>query len=352
MKKILIVSLGRTGACVTYATEIINRIHGVPFDAYVSKHCQEKKPHAGTQITTYTNSLQFIFNSILVAPIYLVKTAVRLAAGKYDKVYFPYFHYWNIYFILLFKIFNKKVILTVHDGILHEGDGTIIEQYLNILSIKLADELIFLTDYVRLLVQEKIRFRAKYYVIPLGIIAPEGVNTTARKYKPKPTLLFFGRVNKYKGLENLIQAVSMLPQDVYDKLIIAGKFSYKLDVKDVATKTQVIDRFLTDDEIADVINTSDILIMPYKEASQSGVIATGIGGCIPMVVTDVGGLKEQLVDNLEAVFVHPDAQSIKTGILKLIHYPLLYENISINLKNKAEKLSWQGIADKVKLVIC
>ena len=97
----------------------------------------------------------------------------------------------------------------------------------------------------------------------------------------------------------LLQAINTLPEDSFSKLIIAGKSSYQYDTSNlkesIRKKIEIIDAFLSQQEIITLFNQSHILIMPYLEASQSGVAAVGIANAMPTICTDVGGLKEQFI---------------------------------------------------------
>jgi len=180
--------------------------------------------------------------------------------------------------------------MTVHDGILHEGEENRLQQVFLNQCIKHADELIFLTDFVRKNVQENIGFKANYTIIEHGMFT-DYVHTQVRTHTRKPRLLFLGRIGKYKGVEMLTN------------------------------------KWLNNNEVAQLLKESDILILPYKEASQSGVIPMGIAAAIPMVCTRVGGLPEQLNED-EAVLVESNVKALKEGINQLIHDSNLYENLS------------------------
>lgn len=297
-RNVLIASLTRKGGGFEHYTISVLQHFRLPYTIYQSKYVnpESKIAHAKTMIT-YTNKLSFVFNSLFILPFIFFKLC--FIARRYDVLYLPHFHFWNIVFILAFRLHNKPVVLTEHDGIVHLGDELPLQQALINSCIKYSTHIIFLTHYVKSLVSPKLLKDKQISVIPHGIFAFNGLHTKQKFYTHKPTLLFFGRVSKYKGVELLLEAINMIPETSFDKLIIAGKSSYTYDMSNlkesVAKKIEIIDDFLSQQEIVALFNKAHILIMPYLEASQSGVAAVGIANAMPTVCTDVGGLKEQFI---------------------------------------------------------
>jgi glycosyltransferase involved in cell wall biosynthesis len=347
--KILILSLGRKGGCVTYGTQIINNFN-FDYELYVSNYCIEEIPLNSIKIRTYQNKIEFIFSTFFRMPIWLIKIFIGVVKNKYKAIYLPYFHFWNIFPILIFKIFQRPIIITVHDGIMHYGDGEILEQTLNKICIKLADKIIFLTSYVQNLTKKKIGFKASSFVIPHGLILPNNIMPRKRKH-PKGILkiLFFGRINKYKGIELLLEAFQLLskPQDYY--LTIAGKSSYNINWPQLRNLS-VIDKFLEEEEISYLLNTSDILILPYIEATQSGVVTLGMASGLPIICTDVGGLKEQ-IGYENALFCSISSSDLKSKIELLHDDCAIYETLSDRILAKGESLSWSKIAMQIQELI-
>ncbi len=340
--------MGRSGGCVRYATEIVDAMT-IDYEVYVSSYSTEKVPKIHKKIPTYKSNIQFVISLFTIFPFLWLKILFGLIRGKYSAIYFPYKHYWNLFFLRLFKLFGKKTVMTIHDGILHEGEESRLQQWLINQSIKHADELIFLTDFVRKNVQSTIRFTANYAIIEHGMFT-DYIHTEARTHKRKPRLLFLGRIGKYKGVEMLVEAVNQLPKDSYESLTIAGKTLYDLPFENDNPKIVLLDKWLDNNEVNELLRDSDILILPYKEASQSGVIPMGIAAAMPMVCTRVGGLPEQLKGN-EAILVEPNVEALKDGINQLICDSNLYENLSKKMLEKQAELSWENIAKQIEKVI-
>ena len=351
MKKIIIFSLGRVGGSVNYAREIIDNLE-CDKKIFTSYFSDERTPKNSVKIITYTNSLFFIISSLVILPVFLLYIFFLQVFKKFDSLYFPYFHYWNYPIIMLYKIFFRRVniVSTVHDGISHIGDGKPLEQKLNTACINSSTKIIFLTAYVEDKIKKQINSNLNSYVIPHGLIIPRKIKLDIRKHHDKMNILFLGRVSIYKGVEYLIDAVEGIDTLKYSRLVIAGKQQYKLNIN-TNKNIHVIDKFLEEEEMSLIINKADILVLPYIEATQSGVITMGVSGCIPMVVTKVGGLQEQLNKD-EALWVNPNsAIEIKNAIESLIVNKTKYETLSFKLQQKQNELSWKTIAFEILEVL-
>ena len=346
-KKVLILSLGRIGGSVNYAREIIDELK-CDKKVFISSFSKEMAPKDFSSIITYKNSFSFLLSSIVVLPSFLIYLLYLQLINKYTNIYFPYFHYWNYPIIFVFKIFFKKVkiISTVHDGISHFGDGKPLEEKLNFLCIKKSDKIIFLTNHVQSNIQKKINYNIDSVVIPHGLIVPIGIKTEIRKHNTKMNILFLGRISKYKGVELLVEAIEKIDDRLYNKLVIAGYQQYSLNVTP-SNNLEIINKYLSESEMSSIINKSDLLVLPYLEATQSGVITIGIAASLPMIISKVGGLEEQ-VNEKEAIWINTNSvNELEKAILSIIKNRNQYELVSENLKKKQKELSWKKIANKL-----
>ncbi len=343
---VLIPSIRRRGGSVIYATEIIDRL-AIPKEVWVSKYCLEKIPKHQWMFKTYTNKWQFAWRSVIQIPRIFFYVRKRLKQHQYYALYLPYLHFWHWPLIFLFKRFKKKIILTIHDGILHKGDENWLEQRLNNYAIQQANQVIFLSEFVLQNVKQSIGFSGKSSVIPHGLIIPKGLKNNTRVFPEKFRFLFFGRMNTYKGIPLLIQAVDQINHPAFEGLTIAGKTWNKFTITNTNSKIHVMDRWISEEEISQLFNTHEVLVLPYEEATQSGVASIGIAAAIPIICTEVGGLKQQFEEG-EVLFCKPNVESIKKAILDILDDPRQYEKLSEKLFNKQALLSWEKISDQVK----
>jgi glycosyltransferase involved in cell wall biosynthesis len=142
-----------------------------------------------------------------------------------------------------------------------------------------------------------------------------------------PVVLFFGHVRRYKGLEDLIAAMQRVRFDVPATLVVAGRFFTPLrKIRAVVERCRVRDAvklhpgFVRGDEVADLFSCADVVALPYREASQSGIVAQAALFGKPVVATAVGGLVEAVGDR--GILVPPaDPVALAAGIVRALHDP-------------------------------
>jgi glycosyltransferase involved in cell wall biosynthesis len=343
--KVLILSLGRNGGCVRYATHVLEHWAGPRYVAVVSAFSNERRPGVPHEaIPTYRSAREFIFRTLFYYPFFILWLVIGLLRGRYSALYLPYSHHWESAPVLLFRLFRKPVVYTVHDGIHHRGEESAMGAAVMGTSIRLATDLVFLTRHVANAACTRYAPRGRVHVVPHGIFRVPGVRR-ARALTPRPTILFLGRVSPYKGVELLAEAVRGLSRSEFGRLVIAGKSNYSCRI-DPFDGLEVRDRWLEESEIVDLLNQAHLLVLPYAEATQSGVVSHGVDACLPMVCTRVGGLVEQLTPE-EAVFVDPTPASIRAGIRRVLGDPGLYESLRARLEVKRDTESWEAIAKSI-----
>ncbi|MCC6683530.1 MAG: glycosyltransferase [Bacteroidia bacterium] len=135
-------------------------------------------------------------------------------------------------------------------------------------------------------------------------------------------LLFFGFVRKYKGLDLLLQAFAKVSNPAL-KLIIAGEYyedaSYYEELIQKHNLTNRIihyGRFIEDKEVPLFFSAANLLVQPYRSATQSGVAQIAYFYNLPMIVTNVGGLAEIVPDGKTGYCVNPDSEEIAHAIEK------------------------------------
>lgn len=169
-------------------------------------------------------------------------------------------------------------------------------------------------------------------------------------------VLFFGFIRKYKGLDILLEAVNLLqknyPQSVKIKLLIAGEFyedrkKYDDQVELLGIKDRLIlhTAFIPDKEVKNYFCAADVVIQPYRNATQSGVTPLAYHFEVPMIVTNVGGLPALVPDNKAGLVAEPTAASLSA---KISEYFNKGENHFLPyLKEEKKKLSWTKMLESI-----
>jgi len=134
-------------------------------------------------------------------------------------------------------------------------------------------------------------------------------------------ILFFGLIRKYKGLDLLIEAFSLLKANPHNKLLIAGEFyedkqpyfdlisKYKLEEQII-----LLNQFIPNDDVKYYFSAADIVALPYRSATQSGVTQVSFHFEVPTLVTNVGGLGEIIPHNVAGYVVEPNSQAIASSL--------------------------------------
>lgn len=175
-------------------------------------------------------------------------------------------------------------------------------------------------------------------------------------------ILFFGFIRKYKGLDILLEAMKLLqnhPQDAADKpqttnpkLLIAGEFyedrkTYDEQIEALGIKDRLIlhTDFIPDNEVKNYMCAADVVIQPYRNATQSGVTPLAYHFEVPMIVTNVGGLPAMVPDNKVGLVAEPTAASLAE---KIIEYFDKGENYFLpHLLEEKKKFSWTKLLQSI-----
>lgn len=178
---------------------------------------------------------------------------------------------------------------------------------------------------------------------------------TAREYlginKDEKIILFFGFIRNYKGLDILLDAMKEL-QHTTIKLLVAGEFyedrkSYDEQIEKLGIKDKLILRtdFIPDSEVKYYLCAADMVVQPYRNATQSGVTPLAYHFEKPMVVTNVGGLPSLVPDNKAGLVAEPNASSIAEKILE--YFVKGEAHFLPHLVEEKKKLSWSKLTESI-----
>lgn len=140
------------------------------------------------------------------------------------------------------------------------------------------------------------------------------------------TVLFFGIVRPYKGVEDLVAAFDALPAEVADRLrlVVVGETwegwtAHREAIARSPRRDRIVvrDEYVPDAEVAQVFAQADLVALPYRRSSASGPLHLAMSAGVPVVVSDVGGLRAAAADYEGALFVRPqDPQDLVRGLLE------------------------------------
>jgi glycosyltransferase involved in cell wall biosynthesis len=232
----------------------------------------------------------------------------------------------------LFATWAKRdgipLVVTLHDPEPHPGN--IIETvnaYLRTWTLKQAKLLhIHSTAFLEIMTHKG--FKAEgITVIPHGSLAHLFTPYIKEGIAREPVVLFFGRLEGYKGIDVLVQAASFLNKDL--KVVIAGPGNLPHDQREYITthpvRFELHNRYLEEQEVAELFQRAAVCVLPYKQATQSSLPLISAAFNVPVVASAVGGFLED-VPRVYGILVPPGnpealAQGITKGINQMPYYP-------------------------------
>lgn len=172
-------------------------------------------------------------------------------------------------------------------------------------------------------------------------------------------VLFFGFIRKYKGLDILLDAMKILEEKSQNlklktpKLLIAGEFyedekPYQEQIDKLGIRHNLVMRtgFIPDGEVKYYLCAADVIIQPYRHATQSGVTPLAYHFEKPMIVTNVGGLPSLVPHEKTGLVAEPTAEAIAEAILRFYQ---LGENYFIpHLRTEKRKYSWTNLVEAIR----
>ena len=167
-------------------------------------------------------------------------------------------------------------------------------------------------------------------------------------------MLFFGFIRKYKGLDLLLKAMGderIRSRNI--KLMVAGEFYDKREAYDqliaehnLSDQLYLYTDFIPNADVGKYFSASDLVVMPYRDATQSGITQICFHFDKPMVVTDVGGLAESIIDGKIGYVAEVSPESIADSIIRFYDEDREAELID-NIKEEKQKYSWDFFRDSM-----
>lgn len=307
---------------------------------------------------------------------------IRYASFTKRKLLHVLWNYKFEYFdrtllMLYFKMLGKKIAFTAHNVNAGERDSN--DSLLNRMTLRiqyrLADHIFVHTARMKneLIQHFGVQERA-VTVIPYGINnAVEHTDSTSTDAKRRlgikngeRTILFFGNIGPYKGLEYLVAAFqSIVARNGAYRLIIAGKprtgcQKYVSEICEATRrevdKGRVIQRIehIPDHEIEVYFKAADVLVLPYTHIFQSGVLFLGYSFGLPVIATDVGSLREDVVEGETGFLCRPSDPASLAGAIEVYFESDLFKNLSSRRQNIRDyasgRHSWNVVGELTRSV--
>jgi glycosyltransferase involved in cell wall biosynthesis len=255
---------------------------------------------------------------------------------------------------LLLRIRNKKLYHIVHDPVAHTGEGRKRLDIMRNIYFKYFNKFILYSNYATELFAHHYRAYAdKVITLKTPIYSNLKIEHKPESH-PSKRVLFFGRISPYKGVELFYSAAEKLSQEFNDVVFtIAGKCQDNY-VPGFLNKTlphniEVINQFIDQETLADLMSTSAFCVLPYLDATQSGVVMTCYAYTLPVLVSDCPGLLEYCFDPTDFAFKNGDLDELTTKISTLLERPErlsayqskidTYSNMNVSAQNTEKILN-------------
>ncbi len=291
---------------------------------------------------------EFLINT--ANPFNIIKTALSINAWKPETVIIQWWHpYFSPCYRILCAFLKCPVLFICHNVFPHERFP--MDRMLTRLVLSKGDYFI-LHSKKETAELKTILPEAKYRVNMHPTYESFKMRDMREKTGCEKRLLFFGLVRPYKGLNVLLEALLELP-DIY--LTVAGDFGgtegdYEELLKDERLKgrVHVHNGYIPDKDVQGYFENCDAAVLPYLDATQSGIAQVAFGFKKPVIATRAGGLPEVVTDGVTGVLVDPgDKESLVQGIRRFYELKESGTDFKENIEKDSERFTWEHLVDTI-----
>lgn len=249
--------------------------------------------------------------------------------------------------------YRRKIVQIVHDPFLHLGENSFRTNIKRMISYKMIKCFVLLNKNQKEQFINKNRLDEEHvYINRLGTYDYLNLYKQDSCESKGKLILFWGRISPYKGVEYLLEAMEIIHQQLPEaKLIIAGSGKLYFDYSPYKNKNYIklINRYITMNELGHLLSSATVVVCPYTDATQSGVVMSAYTYQIPVVATKVGGLPEMIEDHVTGLLVSPnDSKALAMGIIDLLKSDDIINQYKKNIYEYCHNgiFSWENIALK------
>jgi D-inositol-3-phosphate glycosyltransferase len=303
----------------------------------------------------------------------LARYAARSKPGILHILWNNKFEYFDRTILMLYyKLLAKKIALTAHN--VNQAKRDLQDSLLNRLTLKIQYQL---SDHIFVHTKKMKDELCQDFAVPEEAVTiirhpinnafPDTELTPAEAKRQlgvregEKTILFLGRIRPYKGIEQLLAAFQKLVKhDASYRLIIAGEpkkgnEDYFDEIRGIVNRHfsqgEIILKFqfIADDQMELYLKAADVLVLPYKDIFQSGILFLAYSFGLPVVATDVGSFREEIVERKTGFICKPGDTADLARTLETYFLSDIYRDLSTRrqeIKDYANKVhSWDAVAD-------
>lgn len=354
--RVALIYLGRFGGGAVYSLEVARALgRKCDLTAVISDQVENLNAwkELGIKIIavpTYKNAGEFIFSTLFLYRWWRI--ALKIKQLKPEVLYYPMIHFWTP--LINWHLPHISKVITLHDPVLHLGERNPLQKFIQDISTGQATRLIILSRVFEDCLISKGIARSKIDIIPHGVFSY--YKKWEKKHTPffsSKNILFFGRITPYKGLEVLLRSFPLIKKKVPEaKLIIAGSGNLKQYgklLRDCSDDIQIVNRWIPEEDVASFFEQARLVVLPYTEATQSGIVPIAYAFGLPVVATDTGGLREQVIHGKTGYLVPPgDPNSMAEACIKLLQEEETARKMGMaGYETAIKDWNWDVIAEKI-----
>lgn len=308
------------------------------------------------------NNPVYLINSI--NPLSYIKTAKYIKKQNPDLIIFQWWHpfFAPAYYSILFLLQRKhRVLFICHNVLPHENFP--LKNIMTKAVLKKGNYFIVQSplDEENLL---KLVPNANYkrtlhpvYNFEFSNIKRNDARNALKINSDVKVLLFFGLIREYKGLKHLIRAMPKIAGSLQDvHLLIVGEifgneeetYLNLISQTGCSEKITLVNKYIPDEDVEQYFIASDLVVLPYESATQSGIVQIAFGFGKPVVVTNVGGLPDAVIDNKTGFVVPPyNSDAIADAVIRFFTENKAAD-FSDNIKESTANNSWEKFCSLIE----
>lgn len=208
----------------------------------------------------------------------------------------------------------------------------------------------------------RVQVHPTYSAFDFGALTKEEARERLEIGAQERMLLFFGYVREYKGLKHLLRAMGMLQREGMQQglphLFVVGDFdgnkeTYLEQIREegIETLVTIVDGYVPDREVEKYFKASDLVVLPYESATQSGIVQIAYGFEKPVIVTDVGGLPEVVTNEETGLVVPKGDDAALADAVRRFYEEDLATRFATGIREAAYRFSWERMTETVSDLI-
>lgn len=354
--EVLLVTFSSSGGMAQYSAEMANSISEYAEVSVMAPECGEVRDLLNNSVRYCPIKEKYL--AVCTAPTLLARVYQRIKAHNPEIVHFPTYGS-NFRSILLPPLIRETpIIANLHDPNPHSGMKINLIELLKRASIRYLDRVIVHGPHSASQVTDMNYPEEDIRIIPHGLFTHFIQNQPVTSDQDK--VLIFGKIRPNKGYDRLPEIASIVAENILGvEFIVAGSLgkARQLDDKELDKITmglnshdniKFINGYIPTDEVQNYFDEAKVALLPYYDATQSGVALTAYALETPMVATAVGDMSDMIYKDQTGILANPQSSTdIASKIVRLLQDSTLHSELVANIQESQHKYHWENVGQSV-----